>query len=194
MATRLCEDDLLCPQCSDIYCLPVLLECGHNVCKACLHKFWELKGCRECPVCRAVSIPERPPINLALKIAAETYRVQRTNRDQDVCLFHNEKLKIFCLNDEEPICLVCQTSKRHKVHECCPLVEASQQNKVLPVKGVRGYSFKMVKHSHSTPFVFQKEISAMLEPLKKQLRKLNQTKKQWEETRAYIQVHVWQRC
>uniref|UniRef100_H3CM49 Tripartite motif containing 35-12 n=1 Tax=Tetraodon nigroviridis TaxID=99883 RepID=H3CM49_TETNG len=164
MATRLCEDDLLCPQCSDIYCLPVLLQCGHNVCKVCLHKFWELKGCRECPVCRVVSVPERPPINLALKIAAETYQVQRTSRDQDVCLFHNEKLKIFCQNDEEPICLVCQTSKRHKVHECYPVVEASQLKK--------------------------KEISAMLEPLKKQLRKLDKTREQWEETRTYIQTQA----
>lgn len=130
MATRLCEDDLLCPQCSDIYCLPVLLQCGHNVCKVCLHKFWELKGCRECPVCRARSVPERPPINLALKIAAESYRVERTGRHQEVCLFHKEKLRIFCQKDEEPICLVCQTSKRHKVHECCPVEEASPQKKV----------------------------------------------------------------
>lgn len=130
MATRLCEDDLLCPRCSDIYCLPVLLQCGHNVCKVCLHKFWELKGCRECPVCGAASIPERPPVNLALKIAAETYQAQSRSRDRDVCLFHQEKLKIFCQKDEEPICLVCQTSKRHKVHECCPVVEASQQKKV----------------------------------------------------------------
>lgn len=29
----------------------------------------------------------------------------------------------------------------------------------------------------------------MLENLKKQLRKLNKTKEQWEETRTYIQVH-----
>lgn len=130
MATRLCEDDLLCPQCSDIYCLPVLLQCGHNVCKVCLHKFWELKRCRECPVCRAVSVPERPPINLALKIAAEEYQGQRTSRVQGICLLHEQKLTIFCQNDEEPICLVCQTSKRHKVHECCPVVEASRQKKV----------------------------------------------------------------
>lgn len=50
----------------------------------------------------------------------------------------------------------------------------------------------MVRNCHSNPFVFQKEISAMLEPLTKQLRKLNKTKEQWEDTRTYIQVHVWQ--
>lgn len=44
------------------------------------------------------------------------------------------------------------------------------------------------RNCHSSWFVFQNEISAMLEPLKKQLRKLNKTKEQWEETRTYIQV------
>lgn len=124
------EEDLLCPQCSGIYCLPVLLKCGHNICRVCLQKFWEWKGCRECPVCGTASVPGRPPINLALKIAADQYQAQRASGNREVCVLHNEKLKIFCQNDEEPICLVCQTSKRHKVHECCPVEEAAPQKKV----------------------------------------------------------------
>lgn len=133
MATtsKLCEQDLLCPQCSDIYYLPVLLQCGHNVCRFCLQKFWEWKVCRECPVCTTVSVPESPPINFALKIAADKYQEQRSSRNPEVCRLHNERLKIFCQNDEEPICLVCQTSKQHKVHECCPVEEAAQQKKVV---------------------------------------------------------------
>lgn len=124
------EEDLVCPQCSEIYCFPVLLKCGHNICRVCLHKFWEWKGCRECPVCGCVSVPGRPPINLALKIAADEHQLQRTSRSEDVCLLHNEKLKIFCNNDEEPICVVCQVSKQHKVHECCPVQEAATQKRV----------------------------------------------------------------
>ncbi|KAM9352645.1 zinc-binding protein A33-like [Symphorus nematophorus] len=162
--SSLSEQDLVCPQCCDIYCFPVLLKCGHNICRVCLQKFWEWKGCRECPVCRTVSVPERPPINLALKIAADQYQLQRSSRNQEVCLQHNEKLKLFCQNDEEPICLVCHTSKQHKVHECCPVEEAAQQKKT--------------------------EISAMLESLRKKLRILNKTKEQWEETKNYIQTQA----
>ncbi len=81
-------------------------------------------------MCRIVAVPGRPPINLALKIAADEYQAQKTKRDQELCCLHNEKLKIFCQNDQEPICLVCQTSKQHKVHECCPVEEAAQQKKV----------------------------------------------------------------
>ncbi|XP_028287551.1 zinc-binding protein A33-like [Parambassis ranga] len=160
------EEDLVCPQCSEIYCFPVLLKCGHNICRVCLHKFWEWKGCRECPVCGSVSVPGRPPINLALKIAADEYQVQRTSRTQDVCLVHNEKLKIFCKNDEEPICVVCQISKQHKVHECCPVEEAATQKRT--------------------------EISTMLESLQKKLRILKNTRDQWEETKSYIQTQAHQ--
>ncbi|XP_042267676.1 zinc-binding protein A33-like [Thunnus maccoyii] len=163
-AATLSEEDLLCPQCSDIYCLPVVLQCGHNICRVCLQKFWEWKGCRECPVCQAVSVFGRPPINLALKIAADNYQVQRTNRNQEVCILHNEKLKIFCQNDEEPICLVCQTSRQHRVHECCPVDEAAQQKKT--------------------------EISVKLESLRKKLRMLSKTKEQWEETKNYIKTQA----
>uniref|UniRef100_A0A3P8TZG1 RING-type domain-containing protein n=1 Tax=Amphiprion percula TaxID=161767 RepID=A0A3P8TZG1_AMPPE len=53
LVTQLVQN-LLCPQCSEIYCVPVLLKCGHNICRVCLHKFWEWKGCRECPVCACI--------------------------------------------------------------------------------------------------------------------------------------------
>lgn len=124
------REDLLCPQCTGIYCFPVLLKCGHNICRVCLYKFWEWKGCRECPVCGSLSVPERPPINLALKIAADEYQVQRVSENQEACVLHNERLKVFCRTDEEPICLICQISKVHKLHDCCPVEEAAQKRKV----------------------------------------------------------------
>nr|XP_020486950.1 zinc-binding protein A33-like [Labrus bergylta] len=158
------EEDLLCPKCKEIYWLPVVLNCDHNICKHCLQKFWELKGCRECPVCGAVAGPGRPPINLQLKIAVDKYRTQMMTGNLEACCIHSEKLQFFCHNDEEPICLVCQTSLKHKVHKFGPLEEAARQKK--------------------------KEISDMLEPLKKKLRMLNKTKGQWEETRSYIQTQT----
>ncbi|XP_071752579.1 zinc-binding protein A33-like [Centroberyx gerrardi] len=168
MAARssLSEEDLLCPVCCEVFSLPVLLKCGHNSCKACLQKQWEWKGSRECPVCRTLSVAERPPINLALKIAADSFQEQRTCEDQELCILHNEKLKIFCQNDEEPICLVCQTSKQHKIHEFCPVGEAALEKKI--------------------------EVSAKLESLQKQLKTLNKTKGQWEETKNYLKTQAHQ--
>ncbi|XP_024137023.1 zinc-binding protein A33 [Oryzias melastigma] len=161
-ASTFVSEDLHCPQCSDIYCLPVLLACGHNVCNHCLKKFWEWKGCRPCPVCGVESASVKPPINLQLKIAADQYQAQNVYIKQGVCLLHNETLKVFCNNDEELICVICQISKQHKVHQCCPVEEAAQQKKT--------------------------EISAILDSLRKTLRTLNQKKQQMEETKAYIQT------
>lgn len=124
------EKELICPQCTDIYCFPVLLKCGHNICRVCLQKFWEWKGSRECPVCQIVSVLGRPPINLELKLAADEYQQHYTSGSEEICLLHKKRLTIFCQNDEEAICLVCQSSKKHKIHECYPVEEAAQQKKV----------------------------------------------------------------
>lgn len=125
------EEDLLCPVCCEVFVLPVDLKCGHNSCKACLQKHWERKGCRECPVCRTMSVSERPPINLALKIAVDTFKEQKIYENtEERCILHNDKLRLFCQNDEKPICLVCQASKQHKVHDCYPVEEAAKERKV----------------------------------------------------------------
>lgn len=144
-AASLCEQDLLCPQCSDIYCLPVLLHCGHNICRVCLHKFWELRGCRECPVCGAPSVQGRPPINLKLKVAADAFQQQRSltekscvqeQSDPELCCLHKQKLQMFCHNDEELICLLCQASTQHKVHEVSAVEEAAPTKKVTHTPSV----------------------------------------------------------
>ncbi|KAF7654227.1 hypothetical protein LDENG_00072180 [Lucifuga dentata] len=158
-----CEEDLLCPLCSKIFNLPVLLKCGHNSCRACLHKQWEWKGSRECPVCGIVSISERPPINLELKIAADLFQEQRTSKNE-LCSQHKEKLNLFCQTDEEPICLVCFTSKQHKIHKFCPIEEAAQEKKA--------------------------QISAKLQVLQKQLKILSTTMEHWEETQNYIKTQA----
>uniref|UniRef100_H2ZY82 B30.2/SPRY domain-containing protein n=1 Tax=Latimeria chalumnae TaxID=7897 RepID=H2ZY82_LATCH len=38
--------------------------------------------------------------------------------------------KLYCSEDQETICLVCQTSRKHKAHRCCPVEEAAIEFKV----------------------------------------------------------------
>ncbi|XP_036380529.1 tripartite motif-containing protein 35-like [Megalops cyprinoides] len=122
------EDDLCCCVCFDIFKDPVVLECSHNFCGACLEKFWEEKSSRECPVCRKESSINPLP-NLALKNIVESY-LKRANcesprRNEACCRLHGEKLKLFCEDDEELLCVVCQTSKKHENHKLCPAEEAA---------------------------------------------------------------------
>ncbi|KAL0159020.1 hypothetical protein M9458_047096, partial [Cirrhinus mrigala] len=42
---------------------------------------------------------------------------------EEVCSSHREKLKLFCLTDKEPVCLVCRDSQRHTNHTFKPISE-----------------------------------------------------------------------
>ncbi|XP_014325178.1 zinc-binding protein A33-like [Xiphophorus maculatus] len=120
------EEDLTCPVCCDIFRDPVLLSCSHSFCRSCLKKCWDTRA-RACPVCRRKASKCPPLSNLALKNVCEALQqVRRQNslEEQGRCSLHGEKLKLFCLADEQPICVVCQTSKLHKNHDCSPVEEA----------------------------------------------------------------------
>ncbi|XP_026052835.1 E3 ubiquitin-protein ligase TRIM39-like [Carassius auratus] len=128
------EEDLSCPVCCDLFINPVVLSCSHSVCEDCVHRFWKDKRRKECPVCRRSS-KERPPVNLALKNLCETYQ-QHLSRgpssgDEGVCGLHKEKLKLFCLDDQEPVCLVCRDSRKHTNHRFSPVDEAVMDNKEI---------------------------------------------------------------
>ncbi|XP_066540733.1 zinc-binding protein A33-like [Hoplias malabaricus] len=116
------EDDFSCPVCYDIFSDPVVLLCSHTFCRACLLQFWEEKGCRECPLCRKISRNAHPPCNLALKNLCEALVKERslmTSLGSEIlCKLHKEKLKLFCLDDLKPICVVCRDSNTHNTHSC----------------------------------------------------------------------------
>ncbi|XP_035277469.1 uncharacterized protein LOC118229544 [Anguilla anguilla] len=130
--SSLMEEELSCPVCSEIFRDPVLLICSHSFCKACLQQYWEQKGSQECPVCRK-RFKQEPPRNLSLGNACEAFLKERSQRakagSEVLCSLHSEKLKLFCLDDQIPVCLVCQTSKKHENHKMRPVQEAVEEYK-----------------------------------------------------------------
>ncbi|KAK3543045.1 hypothetical protein QTP70_009313 [Hemibagrus guttatus] len=50
---------------------------------------------------------------------------------ETVCSLHSEKLKLFCMDDQQPVCVVCQTSRKHTNHKFCPIDEAVTDCKFL---------------------------------------------------------------
>ncbi|XP_029015265.1 nuclear factor 7, brain [Betta splendens] len=127
------EEDLTCPVCCDIFGDPVLLPCSHSFCRACLKRCWD-SGLRECPVCRKRASKCSPPSNLALRNVCEAHLQlrRRSSAPEDAaaaaaaaCDLHGERMKLFCLADRQPICVVCQSSRLHKGHECSPAEEAA---------------------------------------------------------------------
>ncbi|KAM3612641.1 uncharacterized protein V6R79_011893 [Siganus canaliculatus] len=47
----------------------------------------------------------------------------------DMCEEHEEKLKLYCEDDQLPICLVCGMSRDHKTHNVIPITEAFENYK-----------------------------------------------------------------
>ncbi|XP_061097818.1 E3 ubiquitin-protein ligase TRIM35-like [Conger conger] len=129
----LLEEELSCPVCSEIFRDPVVLSCSHSFCKVCLQQYWDQKGSLECPVCRRRSSKENPPINLSLRNICETFLKERSQRakagSEVLCSLHSEKLKVFCLEDQIPICVICQISKKHENHKMRPVQEAAEEYK-----------------------------------------------------------------
>ncbi|XP_067334979.1 E3 ubiquitin-protein ligase TRIM35-like [Channa argus] len=126
------EENLHCPVCCGIFQDPVLLSCSHSFCKACLQTWWNNTKNQECPLCRKRSVQNNPPKNLALRNVCQDF-LQKKQRDvtspESHCSLHAEELKLFCLNDEQPVCVVCLHSETHKNHSIRPIDEAARDIK-----------------------------------------------------------------
>ncbi|KAM9500099.1 E3 ubiquitin-protein ligase TRIM39-like [Clarias gariepinus] len=57
----LCEDQLQCSICLDVFTDPVSTPCGHNYCMICLKEFWDSSSHCQCPVCKT-SFAKRPEL------------------------------------------------------------------------------------------------------------------------------------
>ncbi|XP_067280321.1 E3 ubiquitin-protein ligase TRIM17-like [Pseudorasbora parva] len=136
MASRsFAEEDLSCPVCCDIFINPVLLSCSHSFCSTCIQRVWENTTLKECPVCRGTSLNDDPPLNLALRNLCESFlqenRQKSSPEAETVCSVHKEQFKLFCLDDQQPVCVVCRDSRKHTDHRFCPVDEAAADNKEI---------------------------------------------------------------
>ncbi|XP_014882578.1 nuclear factor 7, brain-like [Poecilia latipinna] len=164
MASR-SDDDLCCPVCLEIFKDPVLLSCSHSFCKECLQKYWREKPGRECPVCKRRSSKDCPLPDLALKNLCESFLQQRNQKaSEGLCSLHSEKLKLFCLDHQQPVCLVCSHSDLHKNHKFKPIDEAAQQHK--------------------------KDLQETLEPLKEKLELRKKVQEEFDQTAEHLEVQA----
>ncbi|XP_046871637.1 E3 ubiquitin-protein ligase TRIM35-like isoform X2 [Hypomesus transpacificus] len=73
-------------------------------------------------------------------------------------------MKLFCREDKEPVCLVCQTSRKHRSHTCVPVDEAAQDHR--------------------------EEIQTALKPLEKKLEDCNEVKLTCEKIAEHIETQT----
>ncbi|XP_053290452.1 zinc-binding protein A33-like [Pleuronectes platessa] len=164
MASR-SEEDLCCPVCHDVFRDPVILSCSHSFCKGCVDNWWKDKEVKECPLCKSRSSKRKPPCNLVLKNLCEAFLLERDQSSSPaLCSLHSEKLRLFCLDHQQPVCLVCRDSEIHTGHTIRPIDEAAKQPK--------------------------KQLQETLEPLKKKLQSFERVKVEFEQTAEHIKVQA----
>ncbi|XP_067390171.1 E3 ubiquitin-protein ligase TRIM39-like [Emydura macquarii macquarii] len=133
------QDEDICSICLEYLTETVTIECGHNFCQVCITQHceeWE-KGTGPdltCPQCRAQFQKGEFKPNTQLNNIVQTIKQLRTKpgkeQKEDLCERHEERLKLFCEEDGEAICLVCEKSRAHKSHTVVPIEEAAQDYKV----------------------------------------------------------------
>ncbi|XP_066446410.1 E3 ubiquitin/ISG15 ligase TRIM25-like [Eleutherodactylus coqui] len=120
MASAAVRDELLCSICLSTYTDPVMLRCGHNFCRVCIHRVLDTQdeaGVYSCPECRVES-QERPALMrcLALRNIIENFLITPPTQTE---------AEIFCTYCvDSPVaaaksCLLCEASlceKHLKVH------------------------------------------------------------------------------
>ncbi|XP_062270487.1 E3 ubiquitin-protein ligase TRIM39-like [Scomber scombrus] len=162
------EEDLSCPVCHDIYTNPVILTCSHSFCKDCLQSWWRVKQIRECPICLKRPLMSDLPRNLALKNLCEAFLKERDQRSragsQTCCSLHSEKLNLFCLDHQQPVCVVCLHSETHNNHKFRPLDKVAQGHK--------------------------DELKKSLKPLQEKIKVFEEVKGNIDQTAEYIKVQA----
>ncbi|XP_078501870.1 E3 ubiquitin-protein ligase TRIM39-like [Lissotriton helveticus] len=117
--------------CLEYFIDPVSLECGHNFCLSCITRCRE--GLQTDFPCRGISPSKtlRPNRQMSsmVEIAKQLQIPSATPEEGNLCREHEEKLKLFCEDDQEPICVVCSMSRDHKRHRVHPIGEAAQEYK-----------------------------------------------------------------
>ncbi|XP_075774226.1 zinc finger protein RFP-like isoform X2 [Pelodiscus sinensis] len=127
------QDEVTCSICLEYFNDPVALDCDHSFCRACITQCWGgLTADVSCPQCRRAFAQGNLRPNRQLRSFVDAARELQSQAGREpaperLCEKHQEPLKLFCREDEIPICLVCDRSKGHRAHTVIPAEEAAEE-------------------------------------------------------------------
>lgn len=135
--SRSFKEELLCAVCYDPFRDAVTLRCGHNFCRVCVTRCWEVQVAPTCPVCkdRAALADLRTNHtlnNLVEKLLREEAEGARWagHRSPRLCRPHRGQFSLFCLDDKELLCCSCQADPRHQGHRVQPVKDTAHDFRV----------------------------------------------------------------
>ncbi|XP_072506340.1 tripartite motif-containing protein 43-like [Notamacropus eugenii] len=126
------QREITCAICRGYFSEPVTITCGHSFCKTCLSWSWRVGLTTfSCPECRQVpQVREFPAVNVRLAQLTDLSRelcslLLQSAKGQHQCGRHKKALKLFCEDDQTPVCVRCSQSPDHGAHKLSPVEEAA---------------------------------------------------------------------
>uniref|UniRef100_A0A8C3HN54 RING-type E3 ubiquitin transferase n=1 Tax=Chrysemys picta bellii TaxID=8478 RepID=A0A8C3HN54_CHRPI len=143
------QEEVICPICLEYLTDPVSVDCGHNFCRGCVTQYcveWAGRGSLMCPVCRSQILTGNLRPNWQLG---------------------NLTLDLFCEEDGEAVCVVCERSPQHRSHTVLLIEEAAQKYKekiqdnlkTLREEREKLLGFKVTGEGKSQEYLRQKIVS-----------------------------------
>ncbi|XP_063002535.1 E3 ubiquitin-protein ligase TRIM50 [Elgaria multicarinata webbii] len=127
------EDQLQCPICLELFKEPLMMQCGHSLCKSCmlLATSGDLARPFLCPVCRTPVDCSSSPHNVDLDriIRLLVRNADSPDPNEETCPLHRDTLKHFCEQDREVICGSCCIFGDHQHHKVVPVPTVYSQMK-----------------------------------------------------------------
>ncbi|KAL7886453.1 hypothetical protein AOLI_G00041740 [Acnodon oligacanthus] len=187
----LSEGELSCPVCCESIRDPVPRSCSHRFCKPCLQNVWDIRGSRECPICRRRS-SVKLPLRLSLKNPAANA--------ETLCSLHGKELRLFCRDDQQPLCVDCFDSEEHTNHSCCRLMDVAQDCKTKLSASLKSLKEKQMAYQErklnwdETAEHIKNQAQDTERQIKEEFKKLHQFLRDEEAARiAALRVEAWQK-
>ncbi|XP_035391070.1 tripartite motif-containing protein 35-like [Electrophorus electricus] len=183
------EENLRCSICLEIFKDPVVLTCSHSFCRICIERTWNQKEIKECPMCRK-KIKHSLINNLVLKETCETFAQKKRRMEAQgvICLLHTDKQHLFCVDDQQLVCLQC-VDEDHQNHNFCSISKAAERQRTELERPLQVLQMKLeTLDSKKSTFLdmlvkFQSQVRQTEEQIKVEFEELHQFLKEEEATR-----------
>ncbi|XP_036616379.1 E3 ubiquitin-protein ligase TRIM11-like [Trichosurus vulpecula] len=154
------QREITCSICRSYFFQPVTICCGHSFCRSCLSQIWTLGATAfSCPECRQVSpVKELPGVNGILAQLTDmgkelcSLHLQSTEGQRE-CAKHQKAFKLFCEDDQTPLCVRCSQSPGHGAHKLSPVEEAAHEHR----KKLQHLWSHLEKHFHEAEELLDQE-------------------------------------
>ncbi|XP_029769240.1 E3 ubiquitin-protein ligase TRIM31-like [Terrapene carolina triunguis] len=129
------QEETKCPICLEYLTDPVTIDSGHNFCRGCITQYCETwtEGNYD-PLCspafRARIQKEALWNNYQLEnIVEKIKQLHFKDGKENLCERHSKALDLFCEEDGEVVCVVCERFPKHRSHPVLLMKEAAQKYK-----------------------------------------------------------------